>query len=199
MLEDGTINPGEMTSFNHYALGAVADWLHRSVAGLAPAEPGYNVLEIAPLPLDGFDFANASHETPYGLASSGWKRDGASITVDVVIPANTTARVILPSSTDVIEVGSGAYSWTVDAVTDAAAFVPVGDRTPLAAIIDDPEAYAAIWTAIEKHDAEHARNFRKHTKWTPGRVLDEAIFLMPKVVRAEIDAKLADLNSSRGV
>ncbi|MGI0501413.1 hypothetical protein ABY44_00005, partial [Burkholderia sp. ZZQ-2] len=33
MLPDGTVNPGTMTSFNHYALGAVADWLHRSVAG----------------------------------------------------------------------------------------------------------------------------------------------------------------------
>jgi alpha-L-rhamnosidase len=39
MLPDGSINPGEMTSFNHYALGAVADWLHRTVAGLAPAAP----------------------------------------------------------------------------------------------------------------------------------------------------------------
>jgi alpha-L-rhamnosidase len=40
MRPDGTINPGEMTSFNHYALGAVADWLQRSVGGLAPAAPG---------------------------------------------------------------------------------------------------------------------------------------------------------------
>ena len=40
MLPDGSINPGEMTSFNHYALGAVADFLHRVVAGLAPAAPG---------------------------------------------------------------------------------------------------------------------------------------------------------------
>src|SRR5262249_14600583 len=41
MLPDGSINPGEMTSFNHYAFGAVADWLHRVVGGLAPAAPGY--------------------------------------------------------------------------------------------------------------------------------------------------------------
>ena len=39
LLPDGTVNPGEMTSFNHYALGAVADWLHRTVAGLAPDAP----------------------------------------------------------------------------------------------------------------------------------------------------------------
>ena len=36
LLPDGSVNPGGMTSFNHYALGAVADWLHRRVAGLAP-------------------------------------------------------------------------------------------------------------------------------------------------------------------
>src|SRR3954447_1438115 len=50
MLPDGSINPGEMTSFNHYALGAVADWLHRRVAGLAAAEPGYRRIEVRPLP-----------------------------------------------------------------------------------------------------------------------------------------------------
>ena len=48
LLPDGSVNPGEMTSFNHYAFGAVADWLHRTVAGLAPAEPGYRRIEIRP-------------------------------------------------------------------------------------------------------------------------------------------------------
>ena len=42
-----------MTSFNHYALGAVADWLHRTVAGLAPAAPGYRRLEMQPTPAAG--------------------------------------------------------------------------------------------------------------------------------------------------
>ena len=50
MLPDGRINPGEMTSFNHYALGAVADWLHRTVAGLAPAAPGYRGSLVRPRP-----------------------------------------------------------------------------------------------------------------------------------------------------
>ena len=50
MLPDGSINPGGMTSFNHYALGAVAAWLERTVGGLAPAEPGYRVIEVAPVP-----------------------------------------------------------------------------------------------------------------------------------------------------
>ena len=50
MLPDGTVNPGEMTSFNHYALGAVADWMHRTVAGLAPLEPGYRRILFRPSP-----------------------------------------------------------------------------------------------------------------------------------------------------
>ena len=50
MLPDGSINPGEMTSFNHYALGSVADFLHRVVAGLAPAAPGYRHLLVRPRP-----------------------------------------------------------------------------------------------------------------------------------------------------
>ena len=49
MLPDGSINPGEMTSFNHYAL-AVADWMHRVLGGLAPAAPGYRVINVAPQP-----------------------------------------------------------------------------------------------------------------------------------------------------
>ena len=61
MLPDGRVNPGEMTSFNHYAFGAVADWLHRTVAGLAPAEPGYRRLEIRPLPGGSFTHARARH------------------------------------------------------------------------------------------------------------------------------------------
>ena len=66
MLPDGTINPGEMTSFNHYALGAVADCLHRVVAGLAPAEPGYRKMLIRPRPGGGLTDAEATLRTPYG-------------------------------------------------------------------------------------------------------------------------------------
>ncbi len=49
MLPDGSINPGQMTSFNHYALGAVADWMHRRVAGLAAGDPGYRTIVVRPL------------------------------------------------------------------------------------------------------------------------------------------------------
>ena len=52
LLPDGSVNPGEMTSFNHYALGGVADWLHRIVGGLAPAEPGYRRIAMRRYPAE---------------------------------------------------------------------------------------------------------------------------------------------------
>ena len=73
MLPDGSINPGEMTSFNHYALGAVADWMHRTVAGLAPLAPGYAAVRFAPRPGGGLTWAAASLETRHGLVAIRWE------------------------------------------------------------------------------------------------------------------------------
>jgi alpha-L-rhamnosidase len=112
MLPDGSINPGDMTSFNHYAFGAVADWLHRTVAGLAPAAPGYRRLRFAPRPGPGITSAAATHETPYGTAAVSWTVDGTEFTLDVTVPANTTAEVALPDGSAPIEVGSGRHSFT---------------------------------------------------------------------------------------
>jgi alpha-L-rhamnosidase len=111
ILPDGRINPGEMTSFNHYALGAVADWLHRRVAGLAPAEPGYRRLDIAPVPGHQLTSASARHLTPYGEASVGWERSGGELTLRLTVPVGVTAGVRLPDGTE-HEVGHGEFSWT---------------------------------------------------------------------------------------
>ncbi len=99
MLPDGSINPGEMTSFNHYALGAVADWMQRTIAGLAPAAPGYRQIVIRPRPGAGLTHASASHRTPYGLAESSWRIVDGQITLTVTVPPNTSAKVSLPGST----------------------------------------------------------------------------------------------------
>ena len=97
MLPDGSINPGEMTSFNHYALGAVADWLYQVVAGIQPAEPGFATVRIAPVPGPGLDWANASIETRQGTVSSSWRRGGNGFELDVAIPDGTPAEIVLPS------------------------------------------------------------------------------------------------------
>jgi alpha-L-rhamnosidase len=102
-----------MLSFNHYALGAVADWLHRVVGGLAPAAPGWRELRIAPRPGGGLRSATSRCDTPYGAASSSWELHEATVTVRAVVPPNTTARVRLPGQPDELSVESGTHEWTV--------------------------------------------------------------------------------------
>jgi alpha-L-rhamnosidase len=113
MLPDGSVNPGDMTSFNHYALGAVVDWLHRTVAGLAPAEPGYRRQLIRPRPGGGLTYANAQHLTPYGLAEAGWRIEDGELEVRAVVPPGTSATVVLPGVADAIDVEAGTHSWVV--------------------------------------------------------------------------------------
>ena len=115
LLPDGRVNPDglSMISFNHYALGAVADWLHRVVGGLAPASPGWREIRIAPLPGGGLRHASSRLDTPYGLASSSWKLGDGTVTVDAVVPPNSTAHIRLPGASEELLVGSGTHSWTV--------------------------------------------------------------------------------------
>jgi alpha-L-rhamnosidase len=99
MLPDGTINPGEMTSFNHYALGAVADWMHRTIGGIAPAEPGYRRVRVAPRPGGGLEWARSSLQTPYGEVAVSWTDGPEGLVVEVQVPDGVTAEVDLPDGT----------------------------------------------------------------------------------------------------
>ncbi|GAB7036508.1 MULTISPECIES: alpha-L-rhamnosidase [Catenuloplanes] len=139
MLPDGSINPGEMTSFNHYALGAVADWLHRTVAGLAPAAPGYRELLIRPVPTPALSFARARHHTPYGVAHAGWERADGRLTVRVTVPAGSTATVFLPGAAEPLHVGRGRHAWTVPDPTP-----PAGTPDTIRALMD----HAPLWTSV---------------------------------------------------
>jgi alpha-L-rhamnosidase len=118
MLPDGTVNPGQMTSFNHYALGAVADWLHRVVGGLAALEPGYRRLRIAPRPGGGLTSCTVRHQTPYGPAEVSWTVQGATLTVRATVPTGVSAVVDLPGR-DPFTVTSGTHEFTAAAPVPA--------------------------------------------------------------------------------
>lgn len=192
LLEDGTVNPGEMTSFNHYALGAIADWMHRTVAGLAPAEPGYRRLRIAPRPLGALDSASARHDSPYGPAAVSWVRSGSTITVTAEVPPNTTATVDLPG-VPTVEVGSGRHEWRYDEAAPAAR-VPLDLDSPNSAIIDDEAAYRATLEAIAHHDADRADAFRRDTVWGGRRTLRQSLMFTPPEILAEVESALAALD-----
>ena len=87
-----------MTSFNHYALGAIADWRYRHVAGLNAEAPGFRVARIAPRPGGGLDSAGARHETPYGPLEVRWSIKDGRVTIDFTVPVGVTAILDLPGT-----------------------------------------------------------------------------------------------------
>ncbi len=112
MLPDGTINPGSMTSFNHYAYGAVADWMHRVLGGLSMAEPGYRRVTIRPsfvsegTPVTA---ARVRHRSPYGDIECNWQIVDDVVRLSVSVPYGVTADIWLPGDTKPSTVRSGAH------------------------------------------------------------------------------------------
>jgi alpha-L-rhamnosidase len=140
--EDGSIHKGEMAtsseeqpdasmiSFNHYAYGAVIDWVYRNVAGIAPTakNPGYRHITFAPRPGEGFTFASASVNTPLGVASIDWKiGDAGSMFATIEVPFGSRAVLDFPTTagsnlrvngatvTNGLEVGHGTYEVVLSA------------------------------------------------------------------------------------
>ena len=114
MLPDGSINPGDMTSFNHYALGAVADFLHRAVAGLAAAAPGWERVRFEPRPGGGLTHAAARYDSVRGTAAISWTREGDTFEMRVEVPPATTGVVVLPGTGEEIEVGAGTHTFRTE-------------------------------------------------------------------------------------
>ncbi|KAJ4113862.1 hypothetical protein NW768_011392 [Fusarium equiseti] len=114
MLSDGQLNPGEMTSFNHYAYGSVAQFLHETVGGIAPDKdsPGYKTVVVAPIPGGGITSAITKHLGPYGMIESRWSvKKGKGFHLQVKVPPNSRAMVKMPGSKHVMKVGSGVHSF----------------------------------------------------------------------------------------
>jgi alpha-L-rhamnosidase len=178
LLPDGRINPGEMTSFNHYALGAVADWLHRTVAGLAPAAPGYREILVRPRPGGGLTSAAARHITPYGPASTAWHRRDGYLEVEVTIPVGCKAVVHLPGEDEPRNVGHGTHNWRTP---DRQPQQERDTRTPstIRELVDRPSLWnavvaAATETDVARDDVEVASRLRRFLDH-PTSVLGPAI------------------------
>jgi len=97
---DGSFQDVGMNSFNHYAYGAIGEWLYRHVAGIDidPENPGYKHILLAPHPGGGLTNADAEFTSLYGKVKSAWKLDGNDFVYEVTVPANTTATVTLPAA-----------------------------------------------------------------------------------------------------
>ena len=108
--EDAGFQTPMMNSFNHYSLGSVGQWLYEHVAGIRAGAPGYAHVVIAPEP-GGLEWARAEYRSVRGPISSAWRRQGETLTLEVEIPANVTATVIVPGG-EPVEVGAGRHSFS---------------------------------------------------------------------------------------
>jgi alpha-L-rhamnosidase len=95
--KDG-FNPGGMNSFNHYAYGAIGQWMYERIAGIKPFKPGYKEILIAPIP-GPLTSAEASYNCPYGNIRSSWKIENGTFSLETTIPSNTTAKIVIPANT----------------------------------------------------------------------------------------------------
>jgi alpha-L-rhamnosidase len=95
---DSTFEDAGMNSFNHYAYGAIGDWMYRVSAGIETMGAGYKHIIIQPHPTRKLTYSKASFESSYGTIASGWERKDGKVIVKVKIPANTTATIMLPAS-----------------------------------------------------------------------------------------------------
>jgi alpha-L-rhamnosidase len=117
---DSTFQTPGMNSYNHYAYGAIGDWMYRVVGGIDTdvKEAGYHHLKIAPQPGGGLAYAKADLQTFYGEVKSEWQIENGKISVDITIPPNCSADAVLPkmnSGADVTKsLGSGVYHFQYD-------------------------------------------------------------------------------------
>jgi alpha-L-rhamnosidase len=179
MLPDGAINPGQMTSFNHYAFGAVADWLHRTVAGLAPAAPGYRELLVRPAVARNLASAAARHRTPYGDAEVSWRRSGGRLRLEVVVPVGATATVHVPGRPEPVRVGHGRHNW--ETADPAAADRPLPAQATVRDVLDHEATWrqvvaAAVDTGVVGGEAQAAARLRAFLD-APARRLVDALAL----------------------
>ena len=150
---DGSFQDEGMNSFNHYAYGAIGDWMYRVVAGIDTTsdEPGYKHVLIQPQPGGGLTYARAALQSPYGEIISAWQLTESDFCLQVTVPPNTTATVRIPAAklTQVsesgqalrkasgvtsakvkdnavmLEIGSGQYDFISTGLTTALAFANV--------------------------------------------------------------------------
>ncbi|WP_205472699.1 family 78 glycoside hydrolase catalytic domain [Nocardioides sp. SYSU D00038] len=142
---DGTFGDVGMNSFNHYAYGAVGDWMYRNIGAIAPLDPGYKKIRVAPVPGGGVTSGAGEFRSVYGTIATDWQLDGGDLALAVDVPVNTTAEVVLPADnawavteggalldgvegvhdvvdgdgTVTITIGSGSYDFAVTAANEA--------------------------------------------------------------------------------
>lgn len=194
MLPDGSINPGQMTSFNHYALGAVIDWLHRDIGGIAPASPGYQDVLIRPRP-GLLTSSESTFEGPYGTIRVRWTLTEGVLHVDVTVPPNSRATVDLSDDHEPVQIGSGEHHFEI-AVAALPSKPPLNDQSSLADVVDDPQARAAFVAQLRSMGYPMADALSAEGMWRSDSLLADGLPMLPAAAVPALVAALQGTDPS---
>lgn len=175
---DGSFGPVDMNSFNHYAYGAVADWMHQNIGGIRIGSAGYKTSIIAPNPGGGLTSGSGAIDTVYGKLTSAWTTAPEAFTLSATVPANTTSEIRIPSkdswaitengapvrsadgvtavrydsstSQTVITVGSGEYTFRAANGAEWITAVPIAAEAYATAVDGIPQAPASLSTNADE-------------------------------------------------
>lgn len=147
LAPDGSFDESGMNSFNHYAFGAVGEWMLEQLAGIRPVEPGYRTAVLRPQMVQGIPWVSARRHTPYGTLACAWKCRNGKITVDVEVPVNVTVNLYLPEQEQVRTLGSGVYHYEYATATNLEPQRYTMD-TPLGNILADAPARKVLEAAL---------------------------------------------------
>ncbi len=140
MLEDGTVNGTDMTSFNHYAYGSVLEWMYRDMAGLNPVEecPGFRKARIAPKPDPRIGRVDLVYPSASGTYEIHWAFEGTHLSLSLTIPFGASAEVEFPYhlAEDAV-LTAGSYSCDFDL---ASLHTPVDIHTAVEDLMEIPKA-----------------------------------------------------------
>ena len=115
-MKEYGMGPRGMNSFNHYAYGAVCEWIWKTVAGIAAdtKSPGFKHIVMAPVPDRRLGYAKAEYQSEAGLIKSEWKYEGSKWIWKFCIPRGATASVIQPGNSKAKEYKAGQYTISLD-------------------------------------------------------------------------------------
>ena len=209
--EDGSFGDLGMNSFNHFAPGAVGDWMYRTIGGIQQLEPGYKKIRIAPVPGGGMQYAKTGYDSVHGTIASDWTLTDGVMALTVDVPANTAAVVEMPArnalavlesgvtaataegvhsltvadGTAQIEIGSGHYEFTIS-VTKAA----FGELTESIAALQDAidDASGAIGADASGTLTEVREDLAGHATAALARFEDDELVSSARAVHSAIGA-----------
>lgn len=139
---DGSMNRDGMNSFNHYAYGAVAAWMYRTMGGIAPVAdaPGFRCIACTPVPSRRIPWAETRLMTGHGLCAVRWEWQASHVLLTLTVPFGCRMRLRLPDGRPPVELDSGVHSFDVCMPEDE----PWGLRTSWRALLNDPKTRAVV-------------------------------------------------------